>query len=250
MTSVAYTLDRTGAFREIWHQSSDVFFQAGCDRGCTAMPAGAMLCHGDQYAEDELHRVPRVCTQALEPGVRPAIATWSEGFLGSIPITAFATTGAIFMGVCPGADPATTCVSQGLADGTRRAAVARLRGAACEIVASPDGTRVAVSASGRGRCDELWIVPSSGSADAREEVVVAFHAPAPASGIVPGQIRSLAWSPDGRRIAVISDHERGCVGGFDIGPCEYQLFVVGADGSGLTRVGPTTEVSTTLQWIP
>lgn len=52
-----------------------------------------------------------------------------------------------------------------------------------------------------------------------------------------GEVWELAWSPDGQKIAIANDAA---------GPLQEELFVVNADGSGLTR--PGVDVSTTLDW--
>ena len=89
---------------------------------------------------------------------------------------------------------------------------------------SPDGTRIAFSSNRTGREEP----------ESRQEASGPFATYTMASdgsdvrGIAPGMpARRMAWSPDGRRLALVANEISGA------------LYTVGADGSGLTRLGET-----------
>ena len=89
---------------------------------------------------------------------------------------------------------------------------------------SPDGTRIAFSSNRTGREEP----------ESRQEASGPFATYTMASdgsdvrGIAPGMpARRMAWSPDGRRLALVANQISGA------------LYTVGADGSGLTGLGET-----------
>ena len=82
---------------------------------------------------------------------------------------------------------------------------------------SPDGSKIAYFAGGGDHDNSLWVMNADGSGS---RVLL------PDAGMMKSSagLRSLGWSPDGTRL----------VFGMGYGP--YWIYVVGADGSGLTRV--------------
>lgn len=84
---------------------------------------------------------------------------------------------------------------------------------------SPDGTRIAYAYS-----NSIKTVAPDGTG---------------ATTLVPnlGEVWELSWSPDGQKLAISNDAR---------GPLQEELFVVNADGSGLTR--PGVDLDTTLDW--
>jgi len=84
---------------------------------------------------------------------------------------------------------------------------------------SPDGSRIAYK-----YLSSIKVVPSGGGA---------------ASTVVAGlgEVWEVAWSPDGTKIAFVNDAR---------GPLQEELYVVNADGTGLTA--PGVDLQTTLDW--
>jgi Tol biopolymer transport system component len=84
---------------------------------------------------------------------------------------------------------------------------------------SPDGSRIAYK-----YLSSIRVIPSGGGASA---TVVA--------GL--GEVWEVTWSPDGTKIAFVNDAR---------GPLQEELYVVNADGTGLTA--PGLDLQTTLDW--
>jgi Tol biopolymer transport system component len=83
-------------------------------------------------------------------------------------------------------------------------------------VFSPDGSQIAYFAGGGDHDNTLWVMSAKGSSPRvllRDVGMMVSSA----------GLRYLGWSPDGRRLA------------FEMGYGPYSIYVVGADGSGLTR---------------
>ena len=113
----------------------------------------------------------------------------------------------------PAASPGTLRFNQALA-ATRRFP---------EALISPDGGRVAfvqeeTSADGSSRM--LLFVAATGSPAAPRRIAVG-------AGKVPGTLRHLAWSPDSRRLALLSDADT---------PGQFQLHVAPVSGTSTQRV--------------
>jgi hypothetical protein len=85
---------------------------------------------------------------------------------------------------------------------------------------SPDGTRIAYTYA----VNSIRVVPAGGGAST---TLVANL----------GEVWEISWSPDGTKIAFVNDAR---------GPLQEELFLVNADGSGLTR--PNVDLETTLDW--
>jgi TolB protein len=89
---------------------------------------------------------------------------------------------------------------------------------------SPDGTRVAFVAS-EETGSAVWAVRVDGTG---------------ANRIVRGSWRQVAWSPDGTKLALAGSGDRP----------DYGLYVVGADGSGLTRLAEFDKSVAYPNWSP
>jgi TolB protein len=92
-------------------------------------------------------------------------------------------------------------------------------------VFSPDGTRIAFTASDGGNSD-VWVMGADGSGARR-------LTREPALDLSP------AWSPDGKRLAFVSDRAG-----------TPQLYVMNADGSGVRRLTFRGNYNQTPQWSP
>jgi hypothetical protein len=121
---------------------------------------------------------------------------------------------------------------------------------------SPDGTRIA--------CLSTW--PNDSTSVAIVEVAHPERAPVEVhpgatdekrSGFAEammgtrGGIDAFAWSPDGRRLVLLSSHEGGATPVVrDVGSTEYQaLYVVGADGQGLRFVRGGITLAMQVFWV-
>ncbi len=107
---------------------------------------------------------------------------------------------------------------------------------------SPDGRRLAYFSVSRLRYgdygDEIRIVNADGS---DEKVILTLDKPRRA------RYEGLAWSPDGTRLIFASDHEdntEGYLGGLQ------QIYLLWADGSGLTRLTGAPANHTEPRWSP
>ena len=110
---------------------------------------------------------------------------------------------------------------------------------------SPDGRSLAFVSSRSGQAD-IWLLDLA----TRESRNLTNHA--------AGDFRP-AWSPDGRRLAFSSDRNpprSACPNTTRPGPGPFVtpqytgVYVVGADGSGLTRVSDSIEIAGTPRWSP
>ena len=91
---------------------------------------------------------------------------------------------------------------------------------------SPDGRRLAYTTLARSGARRLWVVDlETGTHTALTDTL--------------GRAREPAWSPDGRHLAVVSDRD-----GHDA------VFVLRADGTGLTRVSPPGAAASMPLWVP
>jgi hypothetical protein len=84
---------------------------------------------------------------------------------------------------------------------------------------SPDGSTIVMA-----RVDSIGLIRADGTGN--RQLVGGFR-----------EVWEIAWSPDGRRIAFVND---------PAGTFQEELFVMNADGSGVTRLNVDTE--TTLDW--
>jgi TolB protein len=102
-------------------------------------------------------------------------------------------------------------------------------------VYSPDGRQIAFTATEGGGSD-VWVMSADGSG-ARNLTRVAAEPgrPAPAR---PLNV-SPAWSPDGKRLAFVSDRAGS-----------PQIYLMGVDGSGLRRLTFQGNYNQTPQWSP
>jgi WD40 repeat protein len=94
---------------------------------------------------------------------------------------------------------------------------------------SPDGSRIAYTRNGN-----IHLVNPDGTGDA----------PITSSG----RDSQPNWSPDGTKIAFMSDREAPCSGS----PCDREIFVVNADGSGETNITntPVSVLDSNPSWSP
>jgi Tol biopolymer transport system component len=84
---------------------------------------------------------------------------------------------------------------------------------------SPDGSTIVMA-----RVDSIGLIQADGTGN--RQLVGGFR-----------EVWEIAWSPDGRRIAFVND---------PAGTFQEELYVMNADGSGVTRLNVDTE--TTLDW--
>jgi Tol biopolymer transport system component len=89
---------------------------------------------------------------------------------------------------------------------------------------SPDGTRIAFVASEKSG-HAVWVVRADGTGKNR---------------IVRGNWQQVTWSPDGTKLALAGSGDRP----------DYGLYVVGADGSGLTRLVEFDKSVAFPRWSP
>ncbi|HET9477506.1 MAG TPA: LuxR C-terminal-related transcriptional regulator, partial [Dehalococcoidia bacterium] len=98
---------------------------------------------------------------------------------------------------------------------------------------SPDGTRIAFFSERDGN-SELYLMSSGGS----DQTNLSDHPAADFSGAPVGHLPPL-WSPDGRRIAFLSDRDGNT-----------ELYVADADGSRLVRLTRTEAGESRPEWSP
>jgi TolB protein len=103
---------------------------------------------------------------------------------------------------------------------------------------SPDGTRVAFVGTYL-ECSDLHCHPAS------RKIYVAQADGSEQTPVAEGRVMDddLAWSPDGTRIAFATDRNG------DNGLYEYEIYVMGADGSGQTLL-TTSNFLPDLTWAP
>jgi Tol biopolymer transport system component len=100
---------------------------------------------------------------------------------------------------------------------------------------SPDGSRIAFVSDHDGHND-IFVISAEGGKPIN---------------LTPDSFQeaSPAWSPDGRKIVYVSDHSetsiRSC-----IGYCNFDIFVMNADGSGQIRLTDNPAVDNAPAWSP
>jgi hypothetical protein len=110
-----------------------------------------------------------------------------------------------------------------------------------QIAISADGKRVAAILERNP--GHLWVVDANGSGQ-RE-------LPLPGRPGRPASATSLAWSPEGGRLAFLGDGFGEDHGGRDMLPFrEKSIFVIGVDGSGIQRLSARTQCDGHLVWLP
>ncbi len=124
--------------------------------------------------------------------------------------------------------------------------VHRADSAVSELQWSPDGVRLAFIGQDFIHQDTLFILDVSAVPGGRAvpvEVHLAFAE--------RGRLHHVAWSPDGRRLALVSSHEGGCTADVrDAGSTCYEgLYVLGADGHGIRRVRSELRDADRMWWI-
>ena len=107
---------------------------------------------------------------------------------------------------------------------------------------SPDGSRLAYFSTAINRFgnydDELRLVNSDGS---HEKTILTLNKPRWAN------YDGLAWSPDGTRLIFASDHQDD---GLQYPDISRRLYLMWADGSGLTRLTNGSSSQTEPRWAP
>lgn len=116
---------------------------------------------------------------------------------------------------------------------------ARLLAPAVEPAWSPNGQRIAFASNLSRRTAEIYVIDAGGGAPLRLTHDAAFDG-------------EPTWSPDGRRIAFVHSAGTGpiCV---NCPPAERgssEIFLVNADGSGLTRITHNTIEERSPAWQP
>jgi hypothetical protein len=160
----------------------------------------------------------------------------------------------VYAGRCEGDGAGARCLFRAAIDGTARAPLGVLPGDACLLVPSPDGARLAVASRAASTpdrvddaCSELTVytpgVPSAPVVvtrfDARDDRTFRYNG-----------IASIAWSPDGARLAVLSDHADGCSGSEGVSLCRYTEYVVDAASPGHRSISTYTHERAALVWLP
>jgi WD40 repeat protein len=131
----------------------------------------------------------------------------------------------------------------------------RVRGVPSPVVSlawSPDGSRLLAIAGGSTQTQThrkaLWIVdPSSRSA---EEVGVPSPGPDP-NGDNHEYVLAASFSPDGRRLVILSDVAGECGHPLQYYGCECpaSLYIAGVDGTAWRRLGDVTQGCAMLAWV-
>jgi hypothetical protein len=151
---------------------------------------------------------------------------------------------------CGGEEFGDHCIFRAALDGSDRRLVGPVDGNVCTMVVSRDGAHLALGASGKDYtdpCSHLWVIALvQGSAPQR---IADFLRPLNA---LPGSYRGvsqIAFSPDGARMALLSDEEMGCAGSQGISVCSRYMSIVSFDGQQRARVGSQL-VDGSLAWMP
>jgi hypothetical protein len=146
----------------------------------------------------------------------------------------------VFADRCEGAEPESgdECLYRAARDGSARSLIGALGGELCAIAISrDDSTAVVASPCTRVRRVDI----THGSIEPIADFV-------PEGNWIEGHgARSLAFSPDGERIAVLSDYIVGCTG--DWGDCNQNVVTLRIDGSERHLVAGWPIATHTLLWI-
>jgi hypothetical protein len=143
-------------------------------------------------------------------------------------------------------DPHDACVVAVAPDGTARVErdLGPERGSAiCSLWPSDDGAHLAFVTG--DWCSDLWTIdPALSSAPRKLAALVPHDVWGSPEGIDP-----VAWSPDGRSLALVSMHEGpGCGGGEGVSNCSGMLFVADATTGVVRRVSARYLHGRALVW--
>jgi hypothetical protein len=112
----------------------------------------------------------------------------------------------------------------------------------------PAGVGVACAAFAGGHC---VVLPGGND-------LACVHLDFPGNALVPAPdhhsfsyrgIQQVAFSPDGGRIALLSDHEEGCAGSEGVSGCQFKLYTLRSDGSDLALVSDMSPEGSILVWL-
>jgi hypothetical protein len=221
-------------------------------------PSCVLLANGDVLACAQIHFTPagdeqlRACTMRLDAAEAPRVASWNPPprERGAAAPSADGT-GVYFSDRCPGENYGDHCLFRAAFDGSARTLLGSMNGNACSIVASPDGAEVIVVARGASytdSCSSLW----------RFRAGPGRVSPTQIARLVPGAdhhsfsyrgITAVAFSPDGARLAVLSDHQEGCAGSEGVSGCQVALYALRTDGRELTLVKDMIPEGAALAWV-
>ena len=110
-------------------------------------------------------------------------------------------------------------------------------GSATDPAWSPDGTRIAFTRVAERSTGDIHVIGTDGRGETR------LTDPTIPTEQIPPSDDQAAWSPDGTRIAFVSNRDAGL---------DYEIWVMNADGSALVRLTRTRELELDLApaWSP
>jgi hypothetical protein len=97
-------------------------------------------------------------------------------------------------------------------------------------------------------CSYLWSFASSPDSRNPRRLAEFMHSEAGSS--YGGDVGNMVFSPDGGRIAVLSNHKNGCSSYQGGRFCEDLLYTLRADGTGLHNISTHPFDGADIVWLP
>jgi hypothetical protein len=246
--SDTFALALDGSLRRVASQTED---DACGGPSCVLLANGAVLACAQIHLTSTDEQL-RTCTMRLDAAEAPRVVSWDPPPRERGAAAPSADGAEVyFSDRCPGEDHGDHCLFRAAFDGSARTLLGSMNGNACSIVPSPDGAAVIVVARGASytdSCSNLWSFRARPGPASPTQIASLVPAADHHSFSYRG-ISAVAFSPDGARLVVLSDHEEGCAGSEGVSGCQVALYTLRADGREVALVRDMIPEGAALAWV-